>query len=142
MSYINNNDSGDSTMLKNFKIVQNDLSKTTRSLLDIKTRYTNIVFKSIDENIVNNDCGAVALKKIEELKVDISELEKKMNENHLFLKSAIDLITKHLAVVEKKQRGFLDKIKIWKTKKDIDTEMRKMEKTSLFPKQQTFNFND
>ena len=133
MLYLNDNENKEIEnfkQYKEFKEMQNKLSNCGYSLVNIKKDYTEL-FNSVDSSS----------KKIEQLKSNLANIEKKVDENYIFFKSAIDAITKHLAIVENKQRGRLDKIKFWKKQNDINESMNKLYRQSPVLNK-NFNFND
>lgn len=113
--------------IKNFILLQEGLSNCAENILNLKKAYAALFF---GEEEMEED-------KIQELKANIDNLEKKLEENIVLFKQQIKILAQHLSVLEKKNKGFIGKI-IDKSN-DVEKDLGRLNQQTS-PK--FFNLND
>lgn len=128
-----------------FESMQNKLSQSIELLLDFKRLFTEIWAKNYDlkkEQIMTDKENNIFMAKIDELQNQIISLEKKIITSKEHLMSNINVLAEHLAWLEKKNMGFVDKVKFWNKPNNVAEKLKEINKNTNAKEATLFSLNE
>ena len=144
MLYTNENQENEQKALscQDFKRLQQNLSNSIEFLIELKSNfvelYTNgLEIRKEDITLHNN-----FKEKFNKLQEQVVNLEKKVNTSRDHLMSSINVLTEHLACLERKNRSFVDNIKFWKKENDVAKKINKNNKKFSQNEPSLFSLNE
>ena len=128
-----------------FETMQKKLSTSIELLMEVKKFYTEIWAQDSNlkmEQMMTTEENAVFIKKLNEMQQQITSLGKRLENSRDHLMSNINVLTEHLARLERKNTGWTDKAKFWNKPKNVAEEINENNRKAQIAEPRLFSFND